>query len=75
MRQTFVESFIFKGVAIVRNLLESWIGKEIDVLCEGTTVTGKVLRVEGLNVYDLMRYEHLILTDGALKLLEERLAA
>jgi len=35
----------------------------------------KVLRVEGLNVYDLMRYEHLILTGGALKLLEERLAA
>lgn len=35
----------------------------------------KVLRVEGLNVYDLLRYEHLILTDGALKLLEERLAA
>jgi large subunit ribosomal protein L4 len=35
----------------------------------------KVLRVEGLNVYDLMRYEHLILTDSALKALEERLAA
>jgi large subunit ribosomal protein L4 len=35
----------------------------------------KVLRVEGLNVYDLLRYEHLILTDGALRLLEERLAA
>jgi len=35
----------------------------------------KVMRVEGLNVYDLLRYEHLILTDGALKLLEERLAA
>ena len=35
----------------------------------------KVLRVEGLNVYDLVRYEHLILTEGALKLLEERLAA
>lgn len=35
----------------------------------------KVLRVEGLNVYDLLRYEHLILTDGALKLLEERLAS
>jgi large subunit ribosomal protein L4 len=34
----------------------------------------KVLRVEGLNVYDLLRYEHLILTEGALKLLEERLA-
>jgi large subunit ribosomal protein L4 len=35
----------------------------------------KVLRVEGLNVYDLLCYEHLILTDSALKLLEERLAA
>jgi large subunit ribosomal protein L4 len=35
----------------------------------------KVLRVEGLNVYDLMRYEHLILTQAALKSLEERLAA
>lgn len=34
----------------------------------------KVLRVEGLNVYDLMRYEHLILIGGALQLLEERLA-
>jgi large subunit ribosomal protein L4 len=35
----------------------------------------KVLRVEGLNVYDLLRYEHLILTEEALKLIEERLAA
>ncbi len=35
----------------------------------------KVLRVDGLNVYDLLRYDHLILTVGALKLLEERLAA
>lgn len=35
----------------------------------------KVLRVEGLNVYDLLRYEHLILTESALKLLQERLAA
>jgi large subunit ribosomal protein L4 len=35
----------------------------------------KVLRVAGLNVYDLLRYEHLILTEAALKLLEERLAA
>jgi large subunit ribosomal protein L4 len=35
----------------------------------------KVLRVEGLNVYDLLRYDHLILTERALKLLEERLAA
>jgi len=35
----------------------------------------KVLKVEGLNVYDLLCYEHLILTEGALKLLEERLAA
>ncbi|HEY6365364.1 MAG TPA: 50S ribosomal protein L4 [Candidatus Binatia bacterium] len=35
----------------------------------------KVLRVEGLNVYDLVCYQHLILTEGALKLLEERLGA
>jgi len=34
----------------------------------------KVLRVEGVNVYDLLRYDHLVLTAGALKLLEERLA-
>jgi large subunit ribosomal protein L4 len=37
--------------------------------------TVKVLRVEGLNVYDLVRYEHLILTESALKLLQERLVA
>lgn len=35
----------------------------------------KVLRAEGLNVYDLLRYEHLILTEASLKLLEERLVA
>jgi large subunit ribosomal protein L4 len=35
----------------------------------------KTLRVEGLNVYDLLRYEHLILTEKALRLIEERLAA
>jgi large subunit ribosomal protein L4 len=35
----------------------------------------KVLRVEGLNVYDLLHHEHLILTEEALKLIEERLAA
>lgn len=35
----------------------------------------KVLRLEGLNVYDLLRYEHLILTEASLRALEERLAA
>jgi large subunit ribosomal protein L4 len=34
----------------------------------------KVLRVDGMNVYDLLRYDHLILTERALKLIEERLA-
>ncbi|MBI2360120.1 MAG: 50S ribosomal protein L4 [Deltaproteobacteria bacterium] len=33
----------------------------------------KVIRVEGLNVYDLLRYEHLILTEASLRALEERL--
>ncbi|HEX2228270.1 MAG TPA: 50S ribosomal protein L4 [Candidatus Binatia bacterium] len=35
----------------------------------------KVLRVDGLNVYDVLRYEHLILTEAALKALEEKVAA
>ncbi len=35
----------------------------------------KVMRVDGLNVYDLLRYEHLILTEAALKALEEKVAA
>lgn len=35
----------------------------------------KVLRVDGINVYDLLRYEHLILSQEALLRLEERLAA
>jgi large subunit ribosomal protein L4 len=35
----------------------------------------KVLRVAGLNVYDLLRYEHLILTAKALQAIETRLAA
>lgn len=34
----------------------------------------KVLRVEGVNVYDLLRYEHLILTEASLRAIEERLA-
>jgi large subunit ribosomal protein L4 len=37
--------------------------------------TVKVIRAEGLNVYDLLRYEHLILTTAAVKAIEERLAA
>jgi large subunit ribosomal protein L4 len=37
--------------------------------------TVKVLRIDGLNVYDLLRFEQLILTEKAVKLLEERLAA
>lgn len=35
----------------------------------------RVLRVEGLNVYDLLRYEHLVLTEASLKVIEARLAA
>ncbi len=34
----------------------------------------KVLRAEGLNVYDLLRFEHLVLTRGALGKIEERFA-
>ncbi len=32
-----------------------------------------VLSVNGINVYDILRREHLVITSGALKQLEERL--
>jgi large subunit ribosomal protein L4 len=35
----------------------------------------KVLRVDGLNVYDILRHEHLILTAQALQAIEAKLAA
>jgi len=35
----------------------------------------KVLRVDGVNVYDLLRYDHLILTQEALQRLEARLTS
>ncbi|MFQ5540355.1 MAG: 50S ribosomal protein L4 [Candidatus Binatia bacterium] len=35
----------------------------------------KVLRAEGLNVYDILRYEHLVFTEQALSVIEERLVA
>ncbi len=31
----------------MRNFLEGRLGKEIDVQCEGTTVSGKVVKIEG----------------------------
>ncbi len=37
--------------------------------------TVKVLRAEGLNVFDILRYEHLVLTEQALGVIEERLVA
>ncbi len=37
--------------------------------------TVKVLRAEGLNVYDILRYEHLVLTEQALGVIEARLVA
>jgi large subunit ribosomal protein L4 len=35
----------------------------------------KVLRSEGLNVYDLMNYHHLLLTREAIQSIEERLGS
>jgi hypothetical protein len=31
----------------VRNFLESFLGKEIDVICEGASINGKVTKIEG----------------------------
>jgi large subunit ribosomal protein L4 len=36
--------------------------------------TVKVLRAEGINVYDILCYKHLILTEKSLRSLEKRLA-
>jgi large subunit ribosomal protein L4 len=33
----------------------------------------KVLRMEGLNVYDILKFKHLVLLESALKKIEERL--
>lgn len=35
----------------------------------------KVLRVEGLNVYDILNHEHLVLLEPSIKMIEGRLAA
>jgi large subunit ribosomal protein L4 len=34
----------------------------------------KVLRAEGINVYDVMKYRNLVLTEGAVEILEGALA-
>ena len=31
----------------MRNLLEARIGKEVDIVCEGAALSGKVVRLEG----------------------------
>ncbi|NBO63842.1 MAG: DUF2642 domain-containing protein [Acidobacteria bacterium] len=33
--------------AAVKNFLETQIGKEVDVTCEGATISGRVIKVEG----------------------------
>ncbi|MGE0886175.1 MAG: MM0924 family protein [Blastocatellales bacterium] len=40
----------------MRNFLEGRLGKEIDVQCEGATVSGKVVKIEG-NVLHLEKDE------------------
>lgn len=31
----------------MRNLLEERIGKEVDIVCEGAAVSGKIIKIEG----------------------------
>jgi hypothetical protein len=40
----------------VRNFLERMMGKEIEVICEGASISGKVTRIEG-NVLHLEKDE------------------
>lgn len=49
---------------------------DVNVELSGRNVpNAKVLRVAGLNVYDLLRYHHLVLTRAALERIKERVAA
>src|SRR5689334_8580824 len=38
---------VCEGVKTVRNFLESRLGKEVEMQCEGTTVKGKIVKIEG----------------------------
>lgn len=42
----------------MKNLLESKIGKEIEISCGGVALSGKVVRVNG-NILELEKDEHL----------------
>jgi len=44
-------------------------------LCSRNIPGVKVLRVEGLNVYDILKHKNLILLEGSIKNIERRLAA
>lgn len=48
----------------MRNLLEERIGKEVDVVCEGAAVSGKIVKIEG-NILVLEKEERLGYVDVA----------
>jgi len=51
-------------------------GKNEELELSSRNIPGvKVLRVEGLNVYDILKYKNLILLEGSIKNIEGRLAA
>ena len=54
---------------------DTLINRTLHELNKASTDTSKHLYDRNKAVYDLLRYEHLILTEQALRLLEERLAA
>lgn len=45
-----------EGVNAVRNFLETLVGKDLDVQCDGAVISGKVIKVEG-NVLQLEKEE------------------
>jgi large subunit ribosomal protein L4 len=51
-------------------------GENLNLERSARNVQGvKVLRVDGLNVYDILNHEHLIVIKGAVEKIQERLAS
>jgi large subunit ribosomal protein L4 len=71
--KSFVEVLIRFGMEDVLIVID---GENLNLERSARNVPGiKVLRVDGLNVYDILNHEHLILVKDAVKKIQERLAS
>lgn len=65
----------FKAIETKSALLVIAAGSEIIERSVRNLKGFKVIRVEGLNVYDVLKYDHLLITEDALKAVAERAGA